>query len=321
MQQEHDHAYKLLFSEPEMITHLLKGFVEGDWVKDLDFTTLERVSESFVSDDLRARHDDMIWRIRVRDSSWLYIYLLLEFQSSSDPHMALRIMVYEGLLYQSLVSQKRSTKGRRLPPVLPLVLYNGKRRWRGRMDVGELVEPFPGLESFVPRCRYLLIDEHRTKADMSEESRNLVAALFALEQSRTPSDVLRVMERLAKWLESPEQRGVRRAFAVFLHRVLLPRTSEGSILSKEADLMEVQTMLSERVKEWTKEWREEGEAIGLAKGVAKGRAEQLVKLLRLRFGSLSPDLEKRIREERDVDTLDTWSSRLFTADSPEDVLR
>ena len=313
MQKEHDHAYKLLFSEPEMIAHLLEGFVEGDWVKELDFKTLQRVSESFVSDDLRARHDDMIWRIRVRDSTWLYIYLLLEFQSSSDPYMALRIMVYEGLLYQSLVAQSQSAGGRRLPPVLPLVLYNGKGKWRGRLDVGDLVEPFPGLESFLPRCRYLLIDEHRTKADMSAESRNLVAALFALEQSRKPSDVLRMVERLSEWLESPEQRGVRRAFAVFLHRVLLPRTSEGSILSKEADLMEVQTMLSERVKEWTKEWREEGRV--------EGRAEQFIRLLQVRFGRLSPELEERVRRERDGAAFDAWSSRLFTADSPEDVLR
>jgi len=46
---DHDHSYKLLFSHPEMVADLLRGFVIEDWVKDLDFTTLERVSGCYVA--------------------------------------------------------------------------------------------------------------------------------------------------------------------------------------------------------------------------------------------------------------------------------
>ncbi len=46
MNKPHDHAYKLLFSEPEMIIDLLQGFVHEPWVSELDFTTLEIVSGS-----------------------------------------------------------------------------------------------------------------------------------------------------------------------------------------------------------------------------------------------------------------------------------
>jgi hypothetical protein len=37
---EHDHAYKLLFSYPQMVADLLRGFVREDWVQQLDFSTL-----------------------------------------------------------------------------------------------------------------------------------------------------------------------------------------------------------------------------------------------------------------------------------------
>ncbi len=40
---EHDASYKLLFSHREMVVDLIRGFVHEDWVKDLDFSTLERV--------------------------------------------------------------------------------------------------------------------------------------------------------------------------------------------------------------------------------------------------------------------------------------
>jgi predicted transposase YdaD len=61
---EHDASYKLLFSHARMVEDLLRGFVHEAWVHDVDFTTLERVSDSQISDDLRSRRDDLVWRVR-----------------------------------------------------------------------------------------------------------------------------------------------------------------------------------------------------------------------------------------------------------------
>jgi predicted transposase YdaD len=68
-------------------------------------STLEKVPGSFVTDNLRDRENDLIWRLRVQ-GEWLYVYLLLEFQSSVDPLMAVRLMTYVGLLYQDLDRRK-----------------------------------------------------------------------------------------------------------------------------------------------------------------------------------------------------------------------
>ena len=103
---EHDASYKLLFAHPRMVEDLLRGFIHEAWVHEVDFTTLERVSGSYVSDDLRDREDDMVWRVRW-GADWLYIYLLLEFQATVDRYMALRLMVYIGLLYQSLIQARQ----------------------------------------------------------------------------------------------------------------------------------------------------------------------------------------------------------------------
>src|SRR3954451_12827058 len=97
---DHDHAYKLLFAHPQMVRELLEGFVGGAWLTQIDFGTLERVSDNYVSEDLRARADDIVWRVRCGDR---YVYLLLEFQSSVEPFMAVRVLTYVGLLYQDLI--------------------------------------------------------------------------------------------------------------------------------------------------------------------------------------------------------------------------
>jgi predicted transposase YdaD len=63
---DHDHGYKLVFSHPEVVRDLLRGFVREDWVRRLDFDTLERVGSSFVAEDLRGRENDVLWRARRR---------------------------------------------------------------------------------------------------------------------------------------------------------------------------------------------------------------------------------------------------------------
>ena len=106
---QQDLGYKRVLAHREMVEDLLRGFVREPWVAEVEMDSLERVSGSYVSDDLRAREDDIIWRVRWRDR-WLYVYLLLEFQATVDSFMALRILVYVGLLYQDLLRENKLTR-------------------------------------------------------------------------------------------------------------------------------------------------------------------------------------------------------------------
>ena len=124
---DHDTSYRLLFSHAEMVRDLLTGFVPESWIAELDLNSLEKMNGSYVSDDLRSRHNDAIWRVRW-GQEWIYIYLLLEFQSTVDRFMPVRILTYTGLLYQDLVRRQELDNSRKLPPVLPIVLYNERGR-------------------------------------------------------------------------------------------------------------------------------------------------------------------------------------------------
>ena len=132
----HDTAYKLLFSFPEMVRDLLAGFVSGEEVAELDLSTLERWPASQVGDTLRERHQDRVWRVRYRHR-WLYVLVLLEFQSTVDRTMAVRVLSYAALLYQDLLR----TSAKPLPAVLPIVLHHGPGRWSAVLDVAGLAAP------------------------------------------------------------------------------------------------------------------------------------------------------------------------------------
>jgi hypothetical protein len=66
------------------------------------------------------------------------------------------------LLYQDLIKAKQLPKDGKLPPVLPIVLYNGVKPWDAAEELDELIETVPpGLEAYRPSLRYLLLDEGR----------------------------------------------------------------------------------------------------------------------------------------------------------------
>ena len=144
---DHDTSYRLLFSHAEMVRDLLTGFVPESWIAELDLNSLEKMN------------NDAIWRVRW-GQEWIYIYLLLEFQSTVDRFMPVRILTYTGLLYQDLVRRQELDNSRKLPPVLPIVLYNGAARWRAPTRVSGLIQSSPeALAEFQPDQALLLIDE------------------------------------------------------------------------------------------------------------------------------------------------------------------
>jgi hypothetical protein len=324
MAPSHDTGYKRLFSHPEMVRDLLLGFVPQAWVQHADFSTLSPVPGSYVTEDLKSRHDDLVWRVRLKDR-WLYVYLLLEFQSRPDPWMALRILVYVGLLYQDLVNRNEWAPDGKLPPVLPIVLYNGHPRWQAAEALSDLITPPPdGLAPYQPQARYLLLDEGRIHPDQLQ-LQNLVAALFRLETGRGLDDLESVVNRLIDWLSEPGQQPIRRSFAVWI-RHLLREQFPGASIPNVTDLGEVKAMLAENLNNWfadqkqaalaqgVRQGMQEGMQRGMQQGMQQGESQALHRLLTRRFGPVPADLGERIRTAA-LDDLDRWFDRAIDAPS------
>ena len=133
----HDSGYKLLFSNRTIFRQLIETFVDAPWVKEADFSRCEAVDKSFISDEYRHRESDLIYRVALREQD-IFIYVLIEFQSTVDRFMALRVLGYLTSFYLDYVRSHREV--RRLPPIFPLVLYSGDRRWTAATEFAELIE-------------------------------------------------------------------------------------------------------------------------------------------------------------------------------------
>ena len=312
MSKIHDSSYKFLFSNPELVRDLVMGFIPDEWLHSLDYTTLEKVPCSYVTDDLKQREDDIVWKVKV-SGEWVYLYILMEFQSSVDKYMALRMMVYIGLLYQDLIKQGQVLSDGRLPPILPIVLYNGSQKWTATTNVADLIPEVSGLVAeFRPSLKYLLIDENNYSDSELASSSNLVAAVFRLEHASSPSDVSDIVKFLIEWLA--DRPDLRKMFARWLSATLMRKSEYDILLPEIDDLQEIKVMLADKVEVWAKAYIAEGKQEGLQ----QGETLLLQKLLAKRFGTIPAETTALISNAPVVD-IERWFDRAIDAKQLSDV--
>ena len=106
----------------------MQNFVPESFVKNMDFSTLEPFPTARVTrgGGGSQRYGDTNWRLNWQNSP-CYLFLMLKFQSSINPFMPVSLLVYSALLWQYLIKQGRIKLGDKLPPVFPIVLYNGRK--------------------------------------------------------------------------------------------------------------------------------------------------------------------------------------------------
>ena len=310
----HDENYKRLFASPLMVQDVLRACLPAHRLTAADLSSLGKLSPEYVSDELRTRHGDTVWHLRLGRRP-AFLLVLLEFQARDDHWMALRILTYTGLLLQELVrSRPPEIAGERLPALLPVVLYNGSRPWTAAADLRALITPVgPWLAPYQPAQRYCLLDLRRVAAD-DLPYRNLLRAVARLEQSRAPQDVVRTVRALQRWLPQRGAEELRRAFVDWIRQIAGRLAPAGATLPAVRTLEETGMTLVERVAEWPKQWlregreqgiveghergvaegREQGRAQGLTQGVAQGVAQQRALLCRQAAARFDADTADRL---------------------------
>ena len=161
--------------------------------------------------------------------------------------MAVRAQVYEGLLWQQVIDEKKLKAGARLPPLLLLVLYNGVRHWDAPTETGELIglSPDSTLWPWQPQVRYCLLDMGSFPKDDLARRPGLAALLFRLEQPNSLAGLKEVVGEVMIWFQQHE--GYERLRALFIELIREAFAKLGlSDLLRSCNLFEEKTMLSER---------------------------------------------------------------------------
>ena len=251
----HDRNYKRLFSFRRMVEDLLRAVCDAELVEGLDFPCLEKLPTDYVGERGQERLGDCVWRVPFRDG-WIYLLVLLEFQSRKDAVMALRNLEYTALLYTELGRTGHLGAPGEWPPVLPLVLYNGDTPWTEDVEMRRLIAPtLPVLEPFQPSQRSLVLDERHIAVD-DLPLRNLMRGVVLLEQSRTLEELADETVAVQEWLSSPSDTELGRAFAAWIQEIAAGMM--GAAVELGETLEEASMSLVDRAAQWPEMYRREG---------------------------------------------------------------
>ena len=199
---KYDETYKKLFTNSVLVEELMRYFVDEKLANELDFTTLESLETTSYSQDLEKRENDRILKIKRKSGGELYLLLMLEFQSSNDFSMAVRILNYVARLYEEITKTHGNNASLSLPAVFPVVLYNGDTSWTAKTSLRALRD---GDEDWKEATslfdlRYHLIDCAR--AERVDDS--FVSLLFRLEHPRSTkafkADLIEFAELVCKMI-------------------------------------------------------------------------------------------------------------------------
>jgi hypothetical protein len=158
-----------LLGSPRNLAELVR-IVATDLAALLDFARAERVNRSFIEEALQKEETDVIYRIPFRDEDrWVWVYLLVEHQSRPDRTMGFRLLSAMVELWRTQVrgweDERTPPRRRRLYPVIPVVLYTGKRRWRTPVSVSALMDLTELIEAYVPAFESLILKVNETPAE------------------------------------------------------------------------------------------------------------------------------------------------------------
>jgi predicted transposase/invertase (TIGR01784 family) len=269
MPHPHDYGYKDLFSHPQFLKELLTSCVPEPWVTELDFSHASLIDKSFITPAKKKLESDLIWRIPLTSGNEVYFYILIEFQSTVDHFMALRMLRYILELYGSLLKADPQLKV--LPPVFPLLLYNGDARWTAPENLADLIDRRISLD-YIPQFRYFKIAENEFSKERLLSLKNMIGALFLVETTKR-EELVPLLSEIVKILEQ-EQPEVYRAFIQWLFSFFSEPVPDW--VGELSQLREVPTMLATTVKQWEQDLVQQGLQQGLQKGLQQGLQKGLL---------------------------------------------
>lgn len=260
----HDTGYKELFSHPEFVQQLIEGFAPNEIASLMNFATLKQHSGNYITPLFEEKFEDVVWSVEV---TWngirqdVFLYILLEFQSAVDRAIPIRLMHYVACFYSELLKQRVITPGQGLPPVFPVVLYNGSQKWTAKADMYDMIAPEPPefLRVYQPHLRYFLVDESRYTAEELNSKATALSGVFGVENAGDSWESLQAaVDRVVAIIQAdPDKERIDRVITRWIKRHL-QRLGADVSLGRLSSLVEDRDMLAENLENLVKKERLEG---------------------------------------------------------------
>ncbi len=235
----------------------------------LDLDSLSEGPTEHVNDELRRRHDDVVWSIGRRGGEQR-LHVLIEHQSSVDYSMPLRFLNYTSLLYQRLYRDRaRWSRNDTAAPVLHVVVYNGDSRWDAPLALAGMVERGERDGAAQLAVSYDVVDLMALgRAELPRA--NLLTWVAEVEQSVHAGTLPERVRELGEWLAAEEEPELTRTFDLWLGAL---GGKWGVTLPSIREYEEASAVLANKIDRWEAEIRQQGVEQGIEREKSRLRRQ------------------------------------------------
>jgi hypothetical protein len=311
----HDALFKSTFADPRNAEGALRVALPSALAARIDWSTLQLEPGSFVDEDLKDRHTDLLFSASVAGRRAL-LYLLYEHQSRPHPLMPVRFVGYLARIWESWLAN--NPEATRVPAILPVVLHHGPDGWTKARSLEELYdldeETLAVAGDHLLRLRFVL-DDIGVAEDEALRARAMTAlgrlVFYSFRHARDPAELI---EGLVAWRDLVSELRAAPNGAAALGRVwryvMMVHPGKPEVILQQLAVATKDGSAQEDVVT-------AGETL-IALGEQRGERRMLLTVLSGRFGALPEWIVARMNAA-DARELEALGERLATALTLDDL--
>lgn len=304
----HDAFFKRVLGEPQLAGTFLREHLPTEVAELLGPELPEPVAGTFVDEELREHHSDLLFRVQLKEGQDAFTYVLMEHKSTPDRMARLQLLRY----VVRVLTDWYERNGRRLPlpPVLPLLVNQGPEGWTFSTEFVDLFGAVPEpVRQYLPSFRHALVDLARVDDEQLSREALLRMFLGALKYSRR-LDLNEHIELVLVEADGVED-GDRELVLAYWEQGPVP-LDRNVVLKKFSRLgpKRSKTIMGSLTQPFYEQGKAEGETLGQAK--------MLIRFLQNRFGVMPESIRQRVFAA-EVTEIDAWFDRACHAPDLQSV--
>ena len=234
----------------------------------LEVQDIEKYNSSFINKVFQNREADIVYKIKDRS-----IFILIEHQTKVDYLMPYRILEYEVAIMQSAIDlDKIKNKERKIPLVIPIVLYTGNKKWNAKKYLEENQEKIEGIENGLGN--YNLIDINELTEKELLEDNSFISKMMLIEKSKNTENIVEILEKIVKITKEEDKETLRRIISIILEEKIGITKAKELIEKMEGDegnMLAVVDMIRRENQMYIE--------IGKKEGKIEGKLEEKIKIV------------------------------------------
>ena len=307
----HDKFFWDVYGRSDNATGFLKDFLPLTIVKMLDFDFIEVSKKSFLSEEYKAHYSDIVIETRFKDNpdEHVFVYFLLEHKSYIPMRAPLQLLRY--MVEQWYELEKKGLLGNKLPPIIPILIYQGSKTWSPSLNFQDYVNiPDEEMKAFIPDFHYFLndttgADEEKFKTSVIIKCWHIIVKYLNEPVLREKiTDIVKIMVEFLKHDTALEYLDI---FMKYL-------ANTDTKLTREDAVKAIETVFpdggAEMIRGWAKEFVEEGRQ--------EESRDMLLEAVRARYNYIREDIAQKISNIKSTEVIKSLLIQTYSINSLDD---